>query len=117
MRTIIAGSRNIVNPSIVQSAILESGIEITAVVCGEARGVDTLGKAWSITNNIPVHSFPAQWSVYGKRAGYIRNAQMADNADALIAVWDGKSNGTRSMIQLAQSKGLKVYIHMVDKEW
>jgi len=113
MRTIIAGSRDIVDPSIVESAILESGFEITATVCGEARGVDTLGKQWSIANGIPVHSYPAQWATYGKSAGYIRNKQMAENADALIAIWDGQSRGTKSMITLAQDLGLEVYIFMV----
>ncbi len=57
--------------------------------------------------------YPAAWDTYGLKAGYIRNEEMADNADALIAIWDGKSRGTKHMIDIATRKGLRVYIHEV----
>lgn len=82
----------------------------TAIVCGEARGADSLGKQYAKENSIPVMSFPADWDKYGKRAGYIRNEEMADNADALIAFWDGQSRGTRNMIEIAKRKGRLVRI-------
>jgi hypothetical protein len=113
MRTIIAGSRDITDKQLVETAISKSKFLITAVVCGEARGVDSIGKDWAIRNNIPVHSFPANWTLHGKSAGYIRNAEMAENADALIAVWDGKSRGTKMMIDLAHKKNVKVFVWMV----
>ena len=51
------------------------------------------------------------WAKFGKAAGPIRNKTMAENGDALIAVWDGTSRGTKSMIDLAQKLGLKVFIY------
>jgi hypothetical protein len=104
MRTIIAGSRDIDDKKLLESAIAESKFNITIVVCGEARGIDWLGKEWAINHDIPVHSFPANWSLHGKSAGFIRNTEMAENADALIAVWDGESRGTKMMIDHCEEK-------------
>ena len=81
-----------------------------AVVCGEARGADTLGRRYAEENGYQVLSFPANWDKYGKRAGYIRNAEMAENADALVVFWDGKSRGTKNMIELASNKGIPIRI-------
>ncbi len=97
--------------------------QITEVVCGEARGVDTLGKQWAQKHNIPVKSFPANWDKYGKAAGYIRNEDMADYADSLIAVIYIEdqyrmvgTRGTTHMINLAKEKGIPFYIRYVYKE-
>ena len=104
MRTIIAGSRTINDDSLIVNAINESGFNITEVVCGEARGADTFGKNWAIANKIPVKSFPAEWNIHGKSAGYKRNIVMAEYADALIAITTG-SPGTTHMINIAREKG------------
>lgn len=82
----------------------------TVVLSGDARGVDRMGEMWARLNFVRVERYPAQWEVYGKRAGPIRNAEMASNADALIAVWDGSSRGTAHMIDTAKKKGLRVYV-------
>ena len=87
--------------------------EITSVVCGCARGPDTMGEEWAKEACIPVKYFPANWDKFGKGAGTIRNGHMAHNADALIAIWDGHSSGTAHMIHLARSKKLKVHIHLI----
>lgn len=50
------------------------------------------------------------WKLYGKQAGYLRNEQMAQNADALAAFWNGESRGTKHMIELAKRYGLKVRV-------
>ncbi len=110
MRTIIAGSRTIRDGALVDKGVKECGWQITQVVCGKAHGVDTLGETWATTHNIPVAPYPAQWSVYGRRAGYVRNAEMAENADALILVWDGESKGSAMMLALARKKGLRIHI-------
>ena len=115
MRTIIAGLRNYNNKDTVIEAIKLSGFGITEVVCGEAKGVDQLGKLWGIENKIPIKSFHAEWNSYGKSAGPIRNKKMAKYADACIAVWDGKSLGTQNMILQANHYGLKVFIYRLDK--
>jgi hypothetical protein len=59
---------------------------------------------------VPLKIFPAQWSIYGKGAGYIRNREMAQYADALIAFWDGKSKGTKNMIDEAKKQGLIIKV-------
>lgn len=92
-------------------AIGNSNIEITTVLCGEARGVDEMGKRWAHKNGIPVESCPANWNKYGYAAGVIRNKLMAENAEALIAVWNGYSTGTKNMIEEATEKDLRVYVH------
>ncbi len=82
-----------------------------------ARGADKLGYDWGKANNIPIAEFPADWNRYGKSAGYRRNVEMAKNADALLALWDGKSRGTRHMIEIAVCQGLKAKIfNPFDKE-
>lgn len=95
------------------AAIIKSGFQITSVVCGCASGVDKLGDDWAKMNDLPVDYCPADWNVHGRKAGYLRNVEMADHADALVAVWDGKSKGTKHMIDIATSKGLKVYVEKI----
>ncbi len=115
MKVIIAGGRNISDRSIVQAAVEVSGFEITEVVSGGAEGVDTLGWYWAQDNNKDRVLFRPDWGKHGKSAGPIRNSEMADYADALIAIWDGRSPGTRHMISRARKKGLQVYVHKVEK--
>lgn len=111
MRTIIAGSRGITQEQFNASIRHMSWIP-TAVLCGMARGVDLMGKAWAEANGIPVEEYPADWDQYGKRAGYLRNAEMAKNANALFAIWDGESRGTRHMIDLMNPP--KQWVTVVD---
>lgn len=114
MKTIIAGSRGIDDFAIVAQAIVDSKFEITEVVSGTAKGVDTEGEGWASLNEVPIKRFPADWKpngVFDRGAGHKRNAKMAEYADALIAVWDGKSPGTRNMINEAAKRGLKIYVH------
>lgn len=94
-------------------ALKNTPFEITEVVSGTCKGVDQLGEEWAERKGIPVKKFPADWSKHGRRAGPLRNREMAKYADALIAIWDGKSRGTRSMIDEALREGLEVYVHCV----
>jgi hypothetical protein len=116
MRVIIAGSRTITDFLEVNKAIEDSGFQITEVISGGAQGVDSLGAIWANAHGIPVKVFLPDWKTYSKAAGPIRNGIMADNADALIICWDGKSKGSASMIEKASAKNLKMYIHLVKKE-
>ena len=111
MKTIIAGSRGVTDTGLVLQACIDSGFKIIEIVSGKARGVDTCGEEIAYEFNIPIKEFPADWSAYGRAAGAIRNEQMAKYAEALIAVWDGRSSGTKNMIKIAKQLGLKVYIH------
>ncbi|MGE4403696.1 MAG: SLOG family protein [Desulfobulbus sp.] len=115
MRIIIAGSRT-VSEMDVRMALQRcfwTGF-VTAVVSGTATGADQYGEAWAEENQIDVCRFPAEWEKYGKRAGPMRNKVMSENAEGLIAVWDGQSRGTYSMIDLARKRGLRITILRTD---
>ncbi len=115
MKIIIAGSRTITAYDIVKTAIEESNTnnKATEIVCGMAQGVDLLGKKWADENNIKVKEFPADWNQYGKSAGYKRNQEMAKYSNGLLAIWDGRSRGTKHMIDIAKELNLKVYIYRI----
>lgn len=116
MKIIIAGGRNITSYAAVLNAIAASGWrdEITEVVCGMARGVDLLGKRWADLRGIPVAHFPPNWREYGRRAGPLRNEEMAKYANALILVWDGQSRGSQSMLNIAKRYKLRIHEHIVE---
>ena len=114
MKVIIAGSRDIIEYDVVLDAIAEAGFNVTEVVSGAARGVDRLGEQFARDCGLSIKLFPANWDKHGRAAGHIRNAEMAQYADALIAVWDGISPGTKNMVNEARKRGLKVYMKTVD---
>lgn len=114
MKVIIAGSRNFYSLDTVTEVMASLGWKVDSVVCGASRGADKCGEDWADLHGIQVYRFPADWDTLGKRAGYIRNEEMADNAEALIALWDGKSKGTKHMIDIAKDRGLEVHIHRTD---
>lgn len=109
MKVIIAGSRTITDYSIVKQAIEESKFDITVVISGTANGVDKLGEQYARENHIKIKRFPADWNKFGKRAGWLRNIQMAEEADACIIIWTGFSKGSRMMLDIANEHGLKVF--------
>ena len=80
------------------------------IISGCARGADTLGLRYASENAFDVEEYPANWDKYGKKAGYMRNVEMAENADALIAFWDGKSKGTKHMIDIATERNLPIRV-------
>lgn len=115
MKIIIAGGRDITDPGLVMLAMAHSGWIPSEVVSGGATGVDALGEQWAAQWGIPVRRFPADWKRHGNAAGPIRNREMAAYADALVAIWDGKSRGTANMISEAQQRGLQVYVYRLDQ--
>lgn len=112
MKVIIAGSRNINDYGLVVQAVTRSGYTITEVVSGCATGVDRLGEQWARANDIPIKEMPADWNRYGNSAGPQRNKAMAEYADAAIVVWDGKSRGSRNMIENMIRRKKPYYIAM-----
>lgn len=131
MKTIIAGSRTLKDFSLIAKAVAYSGFQITELVCGEAPGIDLLGRRWAQSQDIPIASFPALWDdlkvkdcvkkrrpdgkFYNVLAGFNRNKAMAAYAEALIAIVDtnSESRGTHHMIEEAQKRGLKVSVYEV----
>ena len=105
MKVIIAGNRTFNNKQLLFDTMDNLDIKIDEVVCGEATGADSIGKEWAIKNEIAVKSFPAEWDKYGRLAGPIRNQDMGNYADYLIAFWDGESVGTKYMFTYMQQIG------------
>ena len=116
MRTIIAGSRNIEDYEILKSVMSKIEWVPSAILSGGAKGVDRLGESWAHQNCIDLTIYEAEWDKFGNSAGYKRNELMANNAEALVAIWDGSSKGTKHMIDLATAHGLKIYVHNIGKE-
>jgi hypothetical protein len=112
-KVIIAGPRDYHDYLTICKAIAFSKIQIKELVNGGANGVDAEAARWAKKHNIPVTYFRADWSRHGRVAGPLRNEQMADYAEALIAIVPYPSKGTSSMIKQAEKKGLKVYIYKV----
>ena len=116
MRVIIAGSRHYPPEEadrLVAKAMRGFQVKHTAtptrIISGCATGIDQAGERWAKRNGIPIERHPADWQKHGRRAGPLRNREMARAADAAVIVWDGESAGTRSMIQEARVAGLIVF--------
>jgi hypothetical protein len=115
MKLIIAGSRStrhdlaIAQVKAAASAALTVWPEPTAILEGGARGIDAAAKA-HLSNYYPVRSYPADWDKYGKGAGPVRNRQMAQDGDYLLAIWDYRSPGTGNMIETMASMHKPVLI-------
>ena len=100
MRIIVAGGRDFNNYKILNKVLsYKINPQYDTIISGKARGADSLGAEWAYKNGIPIKYFPAHWEIYGKGAGFIRNTEMGEYADMLIAFWDGKSKGTAHMIK------------------
>ena len=119
-RVIIAGGRDFINYFILKERCeyyLQNKMKThnVIIVSGHASGADSLGEKFAADHNLQCELHPADWELHGKAAGPIRNAEMAEVADALIAFWDGKSPGTKSMIDIARRKGLQVAVVRYDQ--
>lgn len=116
---IIAGGRDFNDYELLKSkcfSLLKNKMDECDVhiVCGCARGADTLGRQFAEEFRLKVLEYPADWDRYGKKAGYLRNEEMAKVGNALIAFWDGKSRGTGHMIDLAKKYKLVIRIIYYD---
>lgn len=117
MKLIIAGGRDATKYDVlaaIANCSVDGGFDphdAEEVVCGGARGADAWGAKFAKSNGIDVKMFPADWDKHGKAAGHIRNREMGDYATHVLAIWDGKSKGTKGMIEYATKKGLNLYVH------
>ncbi len=72
------------------------------IISGGCQGTDALGERYAIENGIETEIFKACWEKYGLAAGPIRNEKMVRSCDVVICFWDGKSKGSKSLIDLAK---------------
>lgn len=118
-RVIIAGGRDFSDYRLLERTVdgflSGRGGEEIAILCGKARGADALGERYARSRGYRLQYYPADWERYGRAAGCIRNQEMAQNADALVAFWDGMSRGTGHMIGAARRRRLTVLIQPYER--
>ena len=115
-RVIIAGGRDFNDFRLLSETCMhmlknKTNVE---VVSGTANGADKLGEQFARFMGYPIKTFIPNWDELGKTAGIIRNVNMAEYADALIAFWDKSSKGTENMINEANKRNLKVKVVYYD---
>lgn len=104
MKLIIAGTRTFSNQDLM-AAQLANYDYVSMVVSGGAAGADRLGELWAVNWGLPIKRFIPNWRKFGKKAGMIRNREMALFADKAVVFWDGKSRGTKNMIENMRKLG------------
>ncbi|MBY6093868.1 DUF2493 domain-containing protein [Ferrimonas balearica] len=114
-RVIVAGSRTYSDYDSLKSKldlILAEKLKDHRVVIidGGAPGPDRLGRRYAQERGLAVETYPAEWDTHGKKAGILRNLEMANVADALVAFWDSASRGTAHMIQTMEKQGKPVRV-------
>lgn len=115
MKLIVAGGRDFIDTQMMITVLMDL-VEKGKIdpnpelVCGMARGADILAfRLWK-SANMQIHVFPAEWDTYGKSAGFRRNKEMGEFADAAVCFWDGKSKGTKHMIYIMNKLNKPVYV-------
>lgn len=119
MKLIVAGIRSVKDYETIKTAIdklVSEGLAVTAIIEGTAKGVDCLASRYAIEHEIENIRVPAEWKVFNKGAGSVRNRKMAEMGDMLLAFWDGSSRGTLDMIKAAKKKGIPVRVVYMDSE-
>lgn len=108
----IVGSRGFTDEAFMEQMVEDAvGIEnIDCIVSGGAKGADSLGERLAIKHNIPTIIYKPNWLKYGKSAGMIRNKEIVEASDVVIAFWDGESKGTMNTIQTCMKQGVTHHI-------
>lgn len=83
---------------------------ITHIISGGAKGADKMGEWWAKENGVETILFLPEWEKYGKKAGFLRNRDIINEADKIICFWDGVSNGTKNSIELAKRQRKKCLV-------
>lgn len=102
MKYAIIGSRDFTDYETFR-ATLDTVPDITCVVSGGARGADSMAERYANEKGLPTEIYPADWALHGKAAGHIRNRDIIEAADKVIAFWDLQSKGTKGALQIADS--------------
>jgi hypothetical protein len=113
VKVIVAGGRDFKDYNLLKSKLdllLSNITEPIEIVSGAANGADKLGEKYAKDQGLSLKQFPANWNKFNKSAGYIRNKEMAEYATHCVCFWDGKSKGTKHMIDLAKELNLKVRV-------
>lgn len=109
MKIAIIGSRNIFIDDL--GKYLPENV--TEIVSGGAKGVDKCARKYAENHNIKITEFLPEYSKYGKAAPLKRNIQIIEYADEVLAFWNGKSKGTKHVIDSCEKLGKKVTVIIV----
>ena len=113
MKVAIAGCRNYTNyeeAEIFISSSIPPDTHIT-ILSGGCRGADALGEQYAKKHGYDIVRFPALWNKYGRAAGIVRSKEIANTADVIICFWDGKSTGTKFLIEYANKLNKVIHIY------
>ena len=86
--------------------------EATMLISGGAMGVDTLAEAYASEKGLPIQVIKPRYDLFGKKAPLLRNRQIVECADLVIAIWDGESTGTAYTIDYAHERGVPVRLYI-----
>ena len=111
MKVAVVGSRNL-DVDMIHFYIPAAATEI---VSGGAKGVDAKAKKFAIENSLEYTEFLPEYKKYGKSAPLKRNDEIINYADIIVAIWDGKSKGTKSLIEYAQNDKKEIIIIKCEK--
>ncbi len=84
--------------------------ETTEIISGGAKGIDTCAREYAIANNIKLTEFLPEYKKFGRFAPLKRNITIIENADVVLAFWDGKSNGTKFVIDKCRKFGKEIKV-------
>lgn len=108
MRLAIVGSRDFTNYNVLYHALCELIDErVDLIISGGARGTDSLAEVFAKEWDIPTKIFIPEWGRFGRAAGMIRNKYIVEEADYVVAFWNGFSKGTADSINYAKTLGTR----------
>ena len=90
--------------------------EVSEIISGGACGVDTSAREYALSHGLKLTEFLPEYSRYGRAAPLKRNTLIIENADIVLAFWDGKSRGTKSVIDACRKKGVSLAVYLLGKE-
>ena len=108
----VVGSRNFSDYSLMKEKLdeIKKQTDMLIIVSGGSKGADNLAEQYAKENDLQCIVHKADWNRYAKAAGMIRNRQIVDTSDELIAFWDGTSRGTQNTIRLANQNNKKIKV-------
>ena len=112
MKVAVRGSRGLCVPD------LEKYLpaEVTEIISGGAKGVDTSAKEYALSHDIKLTEFLPEYQKYGRSAPLKRNLTIIENADLVLAFWDGNSRGTKFVIDNCKRRNIPIQIILMDHQ-
>lgn len=83
----------------------------TEIISGGAKGIDTCAREYALEHGIKLTEFLPDYGKYGRSAPLKRNITIIQNADIVLAFWDGTSSGTKFVIDNCERMGVLVKVH------